>query len=189
MNDYEFDPELLDEYNPELDNEGEMVEELMALESEQELDNFLGNLWKGAVRLYKSPLGQALKGKFITGAKQLGKKMIPGLAKNLGNYIGGEKGAALGSQFGNAITGMFEIENEAEVTDYLRIVRNVANYLNRALEAGTNAPPAVLVNKAINVSAQPYLQRKRSYPVTNFSPKKQGKWIRKGNRILVIGAR
>jgi hypothetical protein len=189
MNDYEFDPELLDEYIPEMDNESELVEEMMALGSEQELDNFLGNLWKGAVRLYKSPMGQALKGKFISGVKQLGKKMIPGLAKNLGGYLGGAQGAALGSQIGNTITGLFEIENEGEVTDYLRVIRNVARYLNRALESGANTPPPMLVNRAIYVSAQPYFQRRQGYNIPYRVPGNSGKWIRKGNRILVIGAR
>ena len=188
---YELNPEILTEHVPvpgELGtNEQELLGELMRVNSEPELEYFLGNLWDGAVRLYKSPQGQAVKRDFISGAKQFGRKMIPSIGKNLGGYFGGERGAKFGGQIGSALGGLFA-DNENEAVNYLRVIHKAANYLNNALRVGTNIRPNRLVNQAINTAARGYIRPGWTgrNPILG-APIFKGRWIRRANQIILLG--
>lgn len=103
---YEFQPEY--EYEGEFNNEAhenEMAHELMNIQNEYELENFLGNLlssaWSGAKSLYNSPIGQQIKGQAIAGLKSLGKRALPGIGSAIGGRFFGPAGARVGGQLGN----------------------------------------------------------------------------------------
>ncbi len=107
---YEFLPELEGEYGYEF-SENELADELLALQSEGELDHFLGSLlstaWRGAKALYNSPIGQAVKRQAISGLKSVGRQVLPSLGRTVGGYLGGRTGARMGSSLGRAAAGRF----------------------------------------------------------------------------------
>jgi hypothetical protein len=183
---YEFNTEF------ELEGEGELVHELLSVSNEGEFEYFLGNLWNAAKRVYNSPQGQAIKKDFITGAKSFGKKMLPSVGRNLGQYIGGSTGANIGGQLANTASNwLFNEVGEAEATDYLRVVRKAAKYLNKALSEGASGAPRSMVTQAINQAARPVLAQRRTQSSSGnmaLSSKKQGRWFRQGNQLILQGA-
>ena len=76
----------------------QMASELMEVQSEAELEQFLGDLIKKAGSavgsFIKSPTGQALGGLLKSAAKQV----LPMAGSALGGLVGGDTGAQLGSQ-------------------------------------------------------------------------------------------
>lgn len=187
---YEY--ELSTEFEQE--NEGELVHELLSVTNEMEFENFLGGVFNAAKRLYNSPQGQAVKKDFISGAKSFGKQMLPSVGRNLGQYIGGSTGGNIGGQLaGAASKWLFGEVGENEAVDYLRVIRKAAKYLNRALSEGASGPPRKMVTQAINQAAQPILSRRRRYAGrevggSSFSSKKQGRWFRQGNQLILQDA-
>jgi hypothetical protein len=180
LNEYEFNTEF------ELENEGELVHELLSVSNEQELENFLGDIWNAAKRVYNSPQGQAIKKDFVAGAKSFGKKMLPSVGRNLGQYIGGNTGANIGGKLAGAASNwLFNEVGETEAVDYLRVVRKAAKYLNKALSEGADGAPRSMVTQAINQAARPILSKRRG----SFTSKKQGRWFRQGNQLVLRGAR
>jgi hypothetical protein len=184
---YEFNNEF------EYEGEGELVHELLAVTNEYEFENFLGNVWNAAKRLYNSPQGQAIKKDFVAGAKSFGKKMLPSVGRNIGSYVGGSTGANIGGQLANAASNwLFNEVGETEAVDYLRVVRKAAKYLNKALSEGASGSPRSMVTQAINQAARPVLAKRRSQSnggaFNGSSSKKQGKWFRQGNQLILQGA-
>lgn len=179
------------EFNNEFEYEGEgELNELLSVTNELELENFLGNIWNAAKRLYNSPQGQAVKKDFVAGAKSFGKKMLPSVGSNLGSYLGGSDGARVGGQIAKAASGLlFGEVNEAEAVDYLRVVKKAARYLNKALSEGAGGTPRQLVTQAINQAARPILATRRTrgaYVPT--SSKNKGTWFRQGNQLILQNA-
>lgn len=114
---YELLPEISQELTQEM-NEYELAHELVNLQSEAEINQFLGSLvssaWRGAKALYNSPLGQAAKGQLVSGLKSLGRKALPALGGAVGNYIGGSTGRNWGAKAGNWAAGRYLNEYEGE---------------------------------------------------------------------------
>lgn len=190
LNEYELNPELLQETG-EQEQEGELANQLMNIASEQEFEQFLGSIWDAGKRLYNSAQGQAIKRDFIKGAKSFGKKMLPSVGKNLGQYLGGSTGAKIGNTVANATSNwLFGEVSENEAVDYVRVIRNAARYLRNALKQGNAINQAggsrVLVTRAINQAARPIYSRKQTASApSNAASKKQGTWTRKGSRLIV----
>jgi hypothetical protein len=178
----------------ELENEGELIHELLSVSNELEFENFLGDVFNAAKRLYNSPQGQAIKKDFVAGAKSFGKKMLPSVGRNLGQYIGGSTGGNIGGQLAGAASNwLFGEVGENEAVDYLRVVRKAAKYLNRALSEGAAGSPRSMVTQAINQAARPLLSKRRrlsdgSTADRSFTSKKQGRWFRQGNQLILQDA-
>lgn len=178
----------------ELENEGELVHELLSVSNELEFENFLGDVFNAAKRLYNSPQGQAIKKDFVSGAKSFGKKMLPSVGRNLGQYIGGSTGGNIGGQLAGAASNwLFGEVGEHEAVDYLRVIRKAAKYLNRALSEGASGAPRAMVTQAINQAARPILSNRRrlsdgSTTGSSFTSKKQGRWFRQGNQLILQDA-
>ena len=107
---FEYGPEMEGEFMQEM-NEYELAHELLSLEGEEELEYFLGSLFKkalgGAKALYNSPMGQQLKGQAISGLKSIGRQALPGLGRKLGGQLLGDRGAQWGAKLGNmAVQGL-----------------------------------------------------------------------------------
>ncbi len=116
----------------------ELASELLELGSEQELEQFLGNLFKGVSRavggFIKSPIGKALGGVL----KNVAKKALPVVGGALGSMVAPGVGTALGSKLGSMASGLFEVELEAmpaEVAEF-EVARR---YVNLAATAARNA--------------------------------------------------
>jgi uncharacterized protein (DUF697 family) len=120
---YEFNPEFMGEMalsgetfemSGELNEtqEMELAHELLSVQNEEELNQFLGKLIKGAGKAIgnfaRSGVGRALGGVLKTVAK----KALPFAAGALGTFVGGPLGGMIGSKLGAAASNLFELELE-----------------------------------------------------------------------------
>ena len=92
--------------------EMELAHELLEINSEQELNMFLGKLIKSAGRAVRGFANSSV-GKAIGGAlKQVGKVALPLAGKALGTFVGGPIGGMIGGKLGSAASNLFELELE-----------------------------------------------------------------------------
>ena len=94
-------------------DEMELAAQLMEVNDEQELDQFLGNLIRKAGRaigrVVRSPVGQAIGGVL----KGVARKALPLAGTALGGFVGGPLGAQIGSGLASAAGGALGLESEA----------------------------------------------------------------------------
>jgi uncharacterized protein (DUF697 family) len=126
----------------------ELASELLELGSEQELEQFLGNLFKGVSRavggFIKSPIGKALGGVL----KNVAKRALPVVGGALGSMVAPGIGTALGSKLGSMAGGLFEVELEAmpaEVAEF-EVARRYVNLAAAAARNAALARPSERVN-------------------------------------------
>lgn len=170
--------------------EAELAMELMAVVSEEELDQFLGKLFKGAWKGLKKvgsaigrvagPLGGVLKG--------LAKKALPFVGGALGSLIpvpgvGTALGSALGSAVGNALEAEFEglSEGEQEFEMARRFVRIAGTAAQQAARDGIDGgDPQAAARSAVLSAARRHLPRLAQAGA-------EGQWVRRDGRIVVVG--
>lgn len=163
--------------------EMELAMELLAVSSEAELDQFLGNVfksvWKGVKKIAK-PLGGALKA--------VAKTALPFVGGALGSMIPiPGVGTALGSALGRAASNALELEFGGELSgeDELDVARRFVRVAGRAAQlAGDGDGSARAVETAIARALQQQLPHFRAAPPTESE---SGRWRRRGNRIVLTG--
>jgi hypothetical protein len=205
--DTELDPEIFaeSEIYGELAGEGPLseeeeialAEELLSLAGEEELDQFLGKLFKRIGRGFKkvfSPLGKVLR--------PIAKKLLPIAGGVAGTFFGGPLGGALGSKLGSAASKIFEVDFESmdpEVQDFeiaRRFVRLASTAAETAAAAPPTANPVAAARSAVAAAAQvhaPGLLRKKDAGGSAGScscghRRPAGRWIRRGRKIVILGA-
>jgi hypothetical protein len=172
---------------PEAGDEEDNAWELLSVQSEAELEAFLGKLFRTARRAATPMLGKLLRG----GAKSLLKKALPmigGLAGSIipgaGNLVGAAAGSALSQLIGNEAEAMSEPEGQMEVAR--RLVRTIGDATNRvAADPAAAANPRAAVAGAFRTSMQrhvPGLLPARGRGTSS------GRWIRRGDTIVLLGA-
>ncbi len=190
-------------------DEYELASELLGVTSEEELDQFLGNLIKkvgrGAGKLIRSPIGQAVGGVL----KGVAKKALPLAGGALGGFVGGPLGAKIGSGLASAAGSALGLEGEAmaqedqEFEGAKQFVRMAANTVNKAASAPTSADPrAVAQSAAVSAVKQlvpGLLKRAGAGGMVGAGSRGpagsggsggggSGRWARQGNRIVLYGA-
>jgi uncharacterized protein (DUF697 family) len=140
--------------------EMELAAELLEISSEEELEEFLGNLFKGVAKsvggFIKSPIGKQLGGVF----KGILKKALPVVGGALGSFVAPGVGTAIGSKLGSMASGLFELETagmsqeQAQFEGARRYVRLAASAAQHAAKAPRNAPPPKVVRIAITQAAR-----------------------------------
>jgi uncharacterized protein (DUF697 family) len=173
------------------EEEAELAMELLSVASEDELDQFLGKLFKRVGRGLKKvgrrlkrvvrPLGRALRGvakralPFVGGA--LGSFIpIPGVGTAVGSALGGAVAKALEAELGE----LEQEEQEFEMARrFVRIAGTAATHAARADDA-TN--PKDAARMAVQRAARKHL------PMIGVAASGGGRWFRRGNRIVVVGA-
>lgn len=154
-------------YEGEQDNEenleSELAMELLSINSEEELDQFLGKLARSVVKnagkFIKSPIGKALGGAL----KSVAKKALPIVGGAIGSFVAPGVGTAIGSKLGSLAGGLLEVE-EMEVMDemeaeeeaarrYVRFAR--ASYRNAA-RTPVSVPPSAAARAAATAAARRY---------------------------------
>lgn len=176
--------------------EMELASELLSIQSEAELDQFLGKLFKkavGAVKNFaKSGTGKALGGML----KGLAKKALPVVGGALGSFVAPGIGTAIGGQLGAAASNLFELELEGlsaedrEFETARAFVRFAGNSARRASRMG-NQNPSGTARRSITNAARRYapgllLQANRNY-YNNQGDEQAGTWYRDGGRIIIEG--
>jgi hypothetical protein len=177
--------------------ETELAMELLSVSSEEELDQFLGKLFKGAWKGLKKvgrvvgkiakPLGGALKG--------LAKKALPFVGGALGSFIPiPGVGTAIGSALGSAVSQALEAEFsalEAEEQEFemaRRFVRIAGAAAQRAAAADPSADPNAAVRAAVLGAARQHLPR-LPQPGSGSAPgtTRSGRWVRRGDQVVIMG--
>jgi len=180
----------------------ELAAELLSVSSEEELDQFLGKLFKG--------IGKGLKkvGRFIgrkvlpvlgKGLKSLAKVALPIAGKVLGSFIPiPGVGTVIGGALGSAAARALELEfsgmsaEEAELEMARRFVRIAATAAQQAALSSPGIDEEVVVNEALEAAARehlPYLHLSEAGRVSGMpGVMQQGRWIRRGGKIVVLGA-
>ncbi|CRK59236.1 hypothetical protein [Alloactinosynnema sp. L-07] len=152
-------------FGGEMESLGEMQEfelanELLEVASEEELEQFLGKLLRGAAKaaggMLRSPIGRALGGTL----KGVAKAALPMAAGALGNMVLPGIGGMVGSQLGSMASKMFELEleglgeQEAELEVARRYVRFATAAARNAARAPSGAPPRAVVRAAVLSAAR-----------------------------------
>lgn len=224
-NEYEYNNEYANEYSNEYNselygevssNEGtfneitemELASELLNVQSEAELDQFLGKLFKkaaGAVSKFaKSSTGKALGGML----KGLAKKALPIAGGAIGSFIAPGIGTAIGSKLGAMAGNLFELELEglsAEDREF-EVARAFVKFAGNAAKRASrmrSANPVSGARRSITTAAKRYapgLLVSNNNNYNTYTPDSdgdeddaqpmeeyRGKWYRKGNRIILEG--
>ncbi|GIH06917.1 hypothetical protein Rhe02_49840 [Rhizocola hellebori] len=166
--------------------EMELTHELLEVTSEEELEQFLGNLIKRAGKavggFIKSPVGKALGGAL----KGIAKKALPVAAGALGNLVVPGVGGMIGSKLGSMATKLFEVELEgmseqqAEFEVARRYVRFATAAARNAARAPAGAPPRAVARAALISAARRHAPglvrggRPGSGPRPRFRPRRGG---------------
>ncbi|MCC6916813.1 hypothetical protein [Nitrosomonas sp.] len=184
----------------------ELAAELLEISDEAELDQFLGDLIKKAGQVagkfVRSPVGQQLGG-LLKGAA---KKALPMVGSAIGGYFGGAGGAKIGGQlaanagriFGLELEGLSHEDQEYEVAK--RFVQLAGAAAKNAALAPRAVNPATAAQSAIATAARqlaPGLIRGTPAIVAGAAGSPcpscgrgavSGRWIRRGNKIILLGA-
>ncbi|HTQ80981.1 MAG TPA: hypothetical protein VMM92_13365 [Thermoanaerobaculia bacterium] len=185
------------------EQELELASELLTVSNEQELEQFLGDIFKKvsqvAGKVINSPVGKALGGLI----KPLAKKALPIVGGALGTFVGGPIGTKIGSQAGAALGNILGLELEGlsgedrEFEVAQRIVRLTADAAHQAAQAPAGTPPQQAARAALAAAAArhaPGLLNNLSHPANPAAQPgrpgqaQQGTWVRHRRGILLIGA-
>jgi hypothetical protein len=190
----EYAQEYQGEYNQEMQGEvfheameTELATELLNVNSESEMDQFLGKLVRkaaGAVSSFaKSSAGKAIGG-FL---KSAAKKALPFAGRALGTAFGGPLGGAIGGKLGSFASTLFEVQLEGlsnEDKEY-EIAKAYVRFAGDAVRRAARNPayrynPRQVVKSAVVNSARRhapgFLRRRagrRRYPTRRPQPQSQ----------------
>ena len=172
---------------------GELASELMEIHDEQELEQFLGDLIQKASKavgsFIKSPTGKALGGILKGAAKQA----LPMVGSALGGWVGGDTGAKIGSQLagmaGDKLGLEFEGENYEGESEYRKRQGLHPDGQRGCGEGGVSRPrpmprmPCAPRWPRRCKTHMPQLLK----PAGGRGGAAEGRWIRRGNRIVLLG--
>ena len=212
--DNEFGFEMSQEMEGEVneDTEMELATELLSVNNEEELEEFIGDLFKKVVKGVKnfanSSTGKALGGMLKGVVKKalpvvggaLGSVIAPGVGTAIGSSLGGAAGNALGLE----LEGLSSEDQELEVSKTLvRLATEAAR--SAADSAGRGGDPTMIAREAIHeaaASVAPGLLSSSSgnsgqeHPGTSYSSgggqghhprRRTGRWVRRGSMIVLYG--
>jgi hypothetical protein len=188
-------------YEAEVLGEGEveqLASELLSLNSEDELDHFLGSLIKkvgSAVgKVVQSPIGKQIGGALKGLAKQalpmagsaLGNMIVPGL----GGMLGDKLASQAGSLFGLELEGLSQEDQQFEVAK--QYVRLASDAIKSAVSAPPSAPTEAVRTGLVQAAQKfaPGLIAGAGAAVTTAMPNGRGmsgRWVRRGRKIVLYG--
>lgn len=176
----------------------ELASELLEVSSEQELEQFLGNVFgavgRAAGNFIRSDTGRALGTILKDSLQSAAKQALPVVGRAIGERVGGygdigaRAGAAAGTLLGLELEGLSGEDREFEIARQL--VRFVSAAARRAVAAPAHLPPSAVARLAARSSARiyapgllPRLQGRstRAWP-------RGGRWIRRGRTIVLYGS-
>jgi hypothetical protein len=173
------------------DEEG-MAWELLSVQSDAELEAFLGRLFRSAKRAATPMLGKLLR----NGAKSLIRRALPALGGAAGSFLFPGAGAALGSSAGTAMSQLLGneaaqlAEPDAELEVARRLVRTISDAAGRvagqvAGQVAAGANPRAAVTGAFRAAMQHHVPALLGPP--RAAATESGRWIRRGATIVLLG--
>jgi hypothetical protein len=195
---FEFEFESFESGEMSEQEELEFAMELLSVQNEYEMEQFLGKLVRGIGRGLKS-IGKVA----LPALKSLAKVALPIAGKALGSFIPiPGVGTMIGGAIGRAAANALEMEfagmdpGQADIEKARRIVRVIRSAL-RELSMALGAPSESAVRSALASAVQ------RNIPGVNLSIRREtapmgmaseaaattasGRWWRRGNTIVVDG--
>lgn len=182
-------------------DEMDLASELLGINDEEELDQFLGKLLKKAGRaagqFLKSGTGRALTGILKNAARQA----LPIAGTALGGMLGGPIGANLGgmaAQHAGKLFGL-EVEGMSEEDAQFETARRFVRFAGAAAQGAVGAPAGVSPQQAARAAAlaaarqhAPGLLRGGEGAsghggTVSGVPGQSGRWVRRGRRIILFG--
>ena len=195
LDEAEFEYEMDDDEVFDEDELTQLAAELMAVETEEELDLFIGGLIKkagGALRkVAKSSVGRAVKGVLKSAAK----KALPLAGGALGAYVGGPLGAKIGSGLARAAGKAMGLEAEMMDEEEMnfegakQFVRLGGATVKKALKAPAGSNPRNVAQKAVIRAAKvlaPALVGAKG--VGRGRGAASGRWVRRGRNVVLLNA-
>lgn len=185
----------------------ELAAELLEVNSEAELEQFLGNLIRkagqAAGQFIKSPVGQQLGGLLKGAAKQA----LPMVGRAIGGYFGGSSGAKIGSQVASTAGRIFGLELEGlslEDQEY-ETAKSFVQFAGTAAKNAASAPPAANPRAVAQSAVLAAARQLAPGLVSGIRPAipggtagtvcpscgsgaRSGRWMRRGNKIILFGA-
>lgn len=170
--------------------------ELLAVNNEEELDRFLGDLVSNAVSATRSfansGAGQAM-GNLL---KSSARKILPQLGRAIGDYVapglGGQAGAQAGTWLGTKFETGLQLEGLSAEDRELETARAFVRFANSAARRAASTPPnvpgAVAARQAATAAARQYLPGLLRVTSTPGGPALSGRWVRRGRNIVILGA-
>jgi hypothetical protein len=171
------------------EQEMDLAEELMELETEEEFENWISRGIDAAGKFINSPTGQALGGALKDAAKQL----LPVAGQAVGAYFGQP---ALGGALGTAASSLLEAETDEQEWEAANVfVRVAVDAIDNAANAPAGADPQAVAHNAVAEAAKrhaPHLVNRYANGgrVRIEAPHRRqhsGHWARHGRRIVVFG--
>ena len=175
-----------------------LANELLSVTSEAELDQFLGSVlkkaWRG-VRKVGSTIGRVAR-PLMGVLKPLVKKALPVVGGAVGSWVAPGIGTAIGSKLGSVVGNALEMEfegmnqDEMEFETARRIVRIAGQAAKQAAQASPAADPTSVVRTAVTQAAKthvPGLVGNRPGATGSSGAESSGSWIRRGNKIILLG--
>ena len=174
-----------------------LASELLEVTTEAELDRFLGKLISTAISAARgfagSDAGRAVGGILKSAAKQA----LPQLGRAVGDVVAPGRGGALGQRAGQWLGGRLELGLQteglsAEDREY-EIARAFVRFADEtargAAQAPPTVPPAVAAQRAAIAAAQRHLPGLVGARGAGGGDRgTEGRWIRRGNRIILLDA-
>jgi len=193
---YQGEGEGEGEWGFEVFSEQEMMElagELLEVQTEEELDHFLGKLIRKAGQAVgsaiRSPIGRALGGVL----KGVAKTALPLAGTALGTAVGGPLGGMIGRGLATAAGSALGLEQEMmaqedrEFAGATQFVKLAGQTVQQAVDGGGDprrAAQAAAV-EAARRHAPGLLAPRRSGASVGGS--QSGRWVRRGSRIVLLG--
>jgi uncharacterized protein (DUF697 family) len=166
-----------------------LATELLGVQTEAELDQFIGKVLRSARKLAASPAGRALGAALRDAAK----RVLPVAGAAIGTYVAPGIGGSIGSKLAADLAASFEGEMEGEAVDPevadLELARRyvrVANHAGRNLRVtARGVPPQLAAQRALARAVRQSRAPGRSQARRRH---RTGRWVRHRNLIIVIGA-
>jgi hypothetical protein len=179
--------------------EMELAAELMEVADDEELEMFLGKVFKRigrrARKFVRSRVGRNLKGIL----KKVAKRALPIAGRAAGTFFGGPAGGAIGSRLARRAGKIFGLELEglspedSEFETAKGFVRFAGAAAKKAAAIPSNIPAAQAARKAVVSAAKSHAPGLLGLPGTSvmsttaYGSKRSGRWVRRGNRIILMG--
>ena len=171
-----------------------LAAELLSLNSEEELDQFFGKIFRAVKSAASSPVGQALGGML----KGVAKKALPMVGGALGSMVAPGVGTALGSQLGSMAGRLFGLEIEGlsgEDRDF-ESARRVVRLSKAAAKTASKLPvrgnPVATAKTALKIAAKKHAPGLVGVHTGAVAPAYRkcssgGRWVRRGNTVVLYG--
>jgi hypothetical protein len=180
--------------------EMELASEALEITDEEQLEQFLGNLFKnvtrGAQKFAQSAAGQNL----MRILKPVANQALPIAGATIGGVFGGPAGTMLGRQFGSQASQWFEIEPEgmsdedAQFETARRFVRFAGSAARNTGALARSAPPAAAARQGAIAAARSHApgllgtgrtEVSAHYGASGYGPRRVHGWLDDGRRIVV----